>query len=77
MLSYLLYFYVILNSLAKVIYFSDIRKQFITFLIENLSNYHKKYKKRLIFQRNEPFLYEIIPRMRGFRVSLFPFLLER
>ena len=41
MLSYLLYFYVILNSLAKVIYFSDIRKQFITFLIENLSNYHK------------------------------------
>lgn len=40
MLSYFLFLYVIYLSLAKVIIFSDIRKQFITFLIENLSNCH-------------------------------------
>lgn len=38
MLSYLSIFYVIFLSLAKVIYFFDIRKQFITFLIEMITN---------------------------------------
>ena len=61
MLSYLLYFYVILNSLAKVIYFSDIRKQFITFLIENLSNYHKKAKNGSFSKEMSRFYMRLFP----------------
>ena len=57
-------------SLAKVIIFSDIRKQFITFLIENLSNCHfppifypksremSRFYARLF--RKRTFWYEII-----------------
>ena len=42
MLSYLSIFYVIFLSLAKVIYFFDIRKQFITF-------FNRKSNKLLFF----------------------------
>ena len=70
MLSYLLYFYVILNSLAKVIHLSDIRKQFITFLIENLSNYHKNAKNGSFSKEMSRFYMRLFPE-RGVFVSVY------
>ena len=55
-LIFLSFYVIILKSNAKVIYFLDIRKQFITFLIENLTNYYFFAFSLPNFVRNEQFL---------------------
>ena len=55
-LIFLSFYVIISNSNAKVIYFPEISKQFITFLIENLTIYNFLAILLLNFVRNEQFL---------------------